>query len=267
MNRWQRNVLVILGILLCFGSSLTAAMQYDSTEITLGGTYTFVEGDPDYLKSVSLGIQPIFGSTSYPNDFLFISMRYFYNFDSYSNLFDFEKPEYLHTAALSVGIENKKGMASLAFGAGAEVDLLHTNDGITLKPSVVAHVTPRVFLPLGKLHSVVLAPEIVGRYVFDKDPAFEVEARVALGIRFGSAKAKTKAIASPPSSFTATAVPLVPKVATIKSTVAKVEAQEIQTIQEEVVQPTPVVLATTTTDPEVRQEQIQRLWWLLGGRP
>ena len=256
MKSWQPCALVLLGILLVSGS-LFAAIRYDSTEISLGATHTFVEGDPAYIKSIGIAVQPSFASKAHPNDLFFASLRYFYNFDRYSKLFDPTRTDFLHTLALSLGIEQKRGITSIALGLGGEVDLLHKPAGITMQPSIFVHITPKLLFPIGKT-SFVITPELVGRFVFGKDPAYEVEARVAIGFRFGS---KPKTAVPPPPAVLAASAPLVPPLPTIRSAVA---------IREEVA-PQPVVVEEPikqpeqpAVDPEVRKEQIRRLWWLLG---
>ncbi len=256
MKSWQPCALVLLGILLVSGS-LFAAIRYDSTEISLGATHTFVEGDPAYIKSIGIAVQPSFASKAHPNDLFFASLRYFYNFDRYSKLFDPTRTDFLHTLALSLGIEQKRGITSIALGLGGEVDLLHKPAGITMQPSIFVHITPKLLFPIGKT-SFVITPELVGRFVFGKNPAYEVEARVAIGFRFGS---KPKTAVPPPPAVLAASAPLVPPLPTIRSAVA---------IREEVA-PQPVVVEEPikqpeqpAVDPAVRKEQIRRLWWLLG---
>lgn len=256
MKSWQPCALVLLGILLVSGS-LFAAIRYDSTEISLGATHTFVEGDPAYIKSIGIAVQPSFASKAHPNDLFFASLRYFYNFDRYSKLFDTTRTDFLHTLALSLGIEQKRGITSIALGLGGEVDLLHKPAGITVQPSIFVHITPKLLFPIGKT-SFVITPELVGRFVFGKNPAYEVEARVAIGFRFGS---KPKTAVPPPPAVLAASAPLVPPLPTIRSAVA---------IREEVA-PQPVVVEEPikqpeqpAVDPAVRKEQIRRLWWLLG---
>ncbi|NLL24074.1 MAG: hypothetical protein GX261_01140 [Spirochaetales bacterium] len=258
MKTWQPYALVILGILLIFSGSLFAAIRYDSTEISLGATHTFVEGDPAYIKSIGIAVQPSFASKAHPNDLFFASLRYFYNFDRYSKLFDPTRTDFLHTLALSLGIEQKRGMTSIALGLGGELDLLHKAAGNTVQPSIFVHITPKLLLPIGKTNSFVIAPELVGRFVFGKNPAYEVEARVAIGFRFGS---KPKTAVPPPPVVLVASTPLVPPLPTIQSAVAireEVVSQPV-VVEEQIRQP-----EKPTVDPEVRKEQIRRLWWLLG---
>lgn len=251
MKPWRRSALLVLGLLAVFSGSLFAAIRYDSTEISLGATHTFLEGDPNYIKSIGLGVQPAFAAPSHPNDLFFASLRYFYNFDRYSNLFDPTRTDHLHTIALSLGIEQRRGITSIALGLGGEIGLLHKPEGITAQPSIAVHVAPRLLLPVGK-SCFVIAPELVGRFVFGKDPAYEVEARVAVGFRFSS-----KPAVPPPPAVTATSTPLIPQMPTIRS-VATIREEPVLA-EEEIVQP-----EKTPVDPVVRKEQIRRLWWLLG---
>ncbi|HPX28335.1 MAG TPA: hypothetical protein PLW47_01345 [Sphaerochaeta sp.] len=258
MKPWRIYALAMLGILLVFNSSLFAGIRYDSTEISLGGTHTFVEGDPAFIKSLGIGVQPAFAFKAHPNDLFFASLRYFYNFDRYANLFDTTKTDYLHTFSLSLGMERKKGIASMALGLGGEVDLLHNVAGITAQPTIIVHITPRILLPIGDGGSLVLAPELVGRYVFGKEPAHELEGRVSVGFRFSS---KSKTAVPPPSAVTATSAPLIPSVPTVRSVAAMLEAETPQPVVVEMKQSEETV---PTVDPVVRKEQIRRLWWLLG---
>lgn len=258
MKPWRTYALVMLGILLVFNSSLFSAIRYDSTEISLGGTHTFVEGDPAFIKSLGIGVQPAFAFKAKPDDLFFVSLRYFYNFDRFSNLFDTTRTDYLHTFSLSLGMERKKGIASMAVGLGGEVDLLHNAAGITLQPNIIVHITPRILLPIGKSGSLVLAPELVGRYVFGKDPAHELEGRVSVGFRFSS---KQKTAVPPPPAVTATSAPLIPPAPRFRSVAAMHEEEIPQPVVVEMKQPEKTV---PTVDPKVRKEQIRRLWWLLG---
>ena len=258
MKPWRIYALAMLGILLVFNSSLFAGIRYDSTEISLGGTHTFVEGNPAFIKSLGIGVQPAFAFKAHPNDLFFASLRYFYNFDRYANLFDTTKTDYLHTFALSLGIERKKRFASMALGLGGEVDFLLNAAGITVKPNIIVHITPRILLPIGDGSSLVLAPELVGRYVFGKDPAHELEGRVSVGFRFSS---KSKTAVPPPSAVTTTSAPLIPSVPTVRSVAAMLEAETPQPVVVEMKQLEETV---PTVDPVVRKEQIRRLWWLLG---